>query len=127
MSSATVTIDALTSDDDLLVIEGKSSDNRRFRPSDWSERLASNFARFGSDHRLIYSPQIYPVVIDGIPCLMVAKHLERSDPEAFTFLMQFATSNNLCIREDRRQAPRAVDSEKRKDKPNVEQESLSQP
>jgi hypothetical protein len=120
-----VAVATLASDEDLLVIEGKNPENRRFRPSDWSERLASNFACFGTDHRLRYSPLIYPVLIDGIPCLMVAKHLEKSDPAAYAFIMQFAVENNLCVREDRRQGPRVIETERRKDKPGVQPERLS--
>lgn len=125
MNSAAVAIDVLTPDKDHIVIEGKNPENRRFRPSDWSERLASNFACFGADHRLRYSPLIYPAQIDGIPCLMVAKHLEKSDPAAFAFIMQFAVENNLCVRDDRRQEPRVNETERRKDKPGVQPESLT--
>jgi hypothetical protein len=56
---------------------------------------------------------------------MVAKHLEKSDPAAYAFIMQFAVENNLCVREDRRQGPRVIETERRKDKPGVQPERLS--
>lgn len=107
--------DTVNADRDLIVIEGRSADNRRFRPSDWSERLASNFACFGTDHRLRYSPSVFPVLIDGVPSLMVAKNLEQTDPRAYAFVMQFAIENNLCIHPDRRQSPRVAETDRRKE------------
>lgn len=107
--------DTVNTDRDLILIEGRSADNRRFRPSDWSERLASNFACFGTDHRLRYSPSVFPVLIDGVPSLMVAKNLEQTDPRAYAFVMQFAVENNLCIHRDRRQGPRIGESDRRKE------------
>lgn len=107
--------DTINADRDLIVIEGRSADNRRFRPSDWSERLASNFACFGTDHRLRYSPSVFPVLIDGVPSLMVAKNLEQTDPRAYAFVMQFAVENNLCIHPDRRQSPRVAETDRRKE------------
>ena len=115
MSQEEVSHDTVSADRDLIVIEGRSADNRKFRPSDWSERLASNFACFGTDHRLRYSPSVFPVLIDGIPSLMVAKNLEQSDPRAYAFVMQFAVENNLCIHQDRRQGPRIGETERRKE------------
>jgi hypothetical protein len=99
-----------------LVIEGISEDNQRFRPSDWSQRIAANWARFGVDNRLKYSPSLFPCTIEGVPCLIIARDLETRDPEAYRYVMEFATENRLRVREDRRQQQRtSPTSEQRAD------------
>lgn len=98
-----------------IIIEGVQTDNRKFRPSDWIERIASNWATFGSDHRLRYSPAVYPCIIDGEKCLVVAKDLREKDPEGFESVLQFARVNQLRTREDRRAVPkRAPEVEERR-------------
>lgn len=93
---------ATEDENDSIVIEGVQNDNRKFRPSDWVERIASNWASFGSDHRLRYSPEVFPCVINGEKCLVIAKDLHRTDPAAFEYVLKFAQHNQLKMREDRR-------------------------
>lgn len=89
-----------------IIIEGIQTDNRKFRPSDWIERIASNWATFGADHRLRYSPAVYPCIINGEKCLVVAKDLHEKDPEGFESVLQFARVNKLRTHEDRRTVPK---------------------
>lgn len=94
--------------DDRLVIHGVTEDGQKLRPSDWIERISSTLASFGSDHRLKYSDAVMPCVIEGEKCLVVARNLNEVNPDAYEFVMSFARSNQLCIREDRRQGERAL-------------------
>ena len=43
------------SGNEQLIIQGISVDNKRFRPSDWVERISASMAVFGRDHKLRYS------------------------------------------------------------------------
>jgi hypothetical protein len=79
------------------VIEGVREDGKRFRPGDWAERLAAQFARFGADHRLRYAPELKPGFINGEKCLLVNERLKQSEPEIFQFILDFAASNRLKI------------------------------
>ncbi len=94
-----------------IIIEGIQTDNRKFRPSDWIERIASNWATFGADHRLRYSPAVYPCIIDGEKCLVVAKDLREKNPEGFESVLQFARANKLRTHEDRRDTPKSAAAE----------------
>ncbi|MEJ2508297.1 MAG: DUF3579 domain-containing protein [Gammaproteobacteria bacterium] len=96
-----------------LVIEGIRDDGARFRPSDWSERIAATLARFGPDHRLHYSDAVHPCVIGGTKCLVVERGLRLDDPAAFEFIMEFARANELRVLEDRRQEERPVGHDRR--------------
>ena len=96
------------SDDENWVIRGVTEEGKKLRPSDWIERISSTLASFGNDHRLQYSNAVAPCMIDGEKCLVVARNLNNINPDAYDFIMGFAKSNQLCIREDRRQGERAL-------------------
>jgi hypothetical protein len=91
-----------------LVITSVMQDGTLFRPSDWIERLSSILASFPVDRRLRYARGVQPCVIDGEPCLVVARWLESTDRQSYDFVMNFARTNRLQIREDRRTGDRAL-------------------
>lgn len=93
---------------DILVIQGISEHGDILRPADWAERISSILASFDSDHRLRYSSSVKPCIVDGEKCLVVARGLEESNPEAYQFILQFALSNQLRIFVDRRKGKRAL-------------------
>ena len=76
------------------VIEGVTEDGRKFRPSDWVDRLSASLASFGRDHRLKYGP-VRPCFLNGQKCLLVEQGLEEKDPAAYEFVRGFARSNGL--------------------------------
>jgi len=83
---------------EMLVIESVREDGQRFRPSDWIERLSSVLASFGPDHRLHYNVKVRPGIIDGEKCLVVDRALEKENPEAYSYICEFAESNKLRSR-----------------------------
>ena len=98
----------VVNNDEKWVIRGVTDDGKKLRPSDWIERISSTLASFGSDQRLHYSKAVAPCMIDGEKCLVVARNLNEVNPEAYEFVMGFAKSNHLSIREDRREGERAL-------------------
>ena len=86
---------------DEFLIRGVTLDGRRFRPSDWAERLCGVMAAFGGDHRMQYSPFVHPVSADGVRCVVVDRRLESIEPMAYRFLLSFAKDNELRVREGR--------------------------
>jgi len=94
--------------DEKWVIRGVTEEGKKLRPSDWIERISSTLASFGSDQRLHYSNAVAPCIIDGEKCLVVARNLNELNPDAYNYVMNFAKSNQLCIREDRRVGDRAL-------------------
>lgn len=91
-----------TNSDDEFIVEGIRADGRPFRPSDWIERISTQLARYGSDHRLQYSEDVHPCVINGAKCLCVRKSLKEQNPSAYQFILKFAADNQLRVQEDRR-------------------------
>ncbi len=94
--------------DEKWVIRGVTEEGRKLRPSDWIERISSTLASFGTDHRLHYSSAVAPCVIDGEKCLVVARSLSEMNPAAYEYVMGFAKSNQLSVREDRRSGKRGL-------------------
>lgn len=78
------------------LIQGITEDGRRFRPSDWVERLSAALASFGPDHRLRYG-LVRPCFVDGQKCLLVNKRLEAENPSGFEYVYGFARANGLRI------------------------------
>lgn len=82
-----------------FIIHGVTQDERRFRPSDWAERLAGVMSPFrpgGSDgHPLTYSPYVFPTRLEGIPCVVVDERLRELEPLAWKFVCDFASDNQL--------------------------------
>jgi Protein of unknown function (DUF3579) len=81
----------------LIIIEGLTREGKPFRPSDWVDRTCSSYATFGSNKKLVYSPYLKPVLVNGTRCLEVSLKLKTSNPEGFDQLIQFANENNLNI------------------------------
>ena len=82
-----------------FIIHGVTQDNRRFRPSDWAERLAGVMSPFrpagSSSSRLGYSPYVSPTSMDGVPCVVVDTRLRQLEPLAWKFVCDFAQDNDL--------------------------------
>ena len=81
---------------DEIIIEGKTLDGAKFRPSDWVDRLCGMLAVF-DQQKTFYSPYLRPMVFQGMNCVAVKKELESSDSQVFKFIMQFATDNKLRV------------------------------
>ena len=94
--------------ENILVIEGTREDGGKLRPSDWIERISSTLASCGADHRLQDSKSVQPCLYKGEKCLVVARGLETSNPDAYQYIMDFARSNCLKTFEDRREGNRAL-------------------
>ncbi|HHL44971.1 MAG TPA: DUF3579 domain-containing protein [Gammaproteobacteria bacterium] len=80
-----------------LVIDGIRMDGSRLRPSDWIERISSMVAEFGPDHRLHYSVNVHPCVIEGQKCLVVEPELREKNRELYEYILHFAQRNDLVV------------------------------
>jgi hypothetical protein len=78
-------------------ILGVTQRGNKFRPSDWVERIAAVFASFDASQRLRYSSLIRPAIYNGLRCLFVAGSLAMADPAGYSYVMDFAASNQLQV------------------------------
>lgn len=82
---------------DEIVIQGMTLNNKRFRPSDWAERLCGILSSFDHGHRLSYHQWVRPVLIQEIRCVSIDRQLQQISPAAFKFLLDFARDNDLRV------------------------------
>ncbi len=87
-----------------LVLVGLTQDGRRFRPSDWAERLSSVMAQYrpgkaakgtARQAHLGYSPLVVPTERAGNKCVIVDPRLRDVEPLAWSFCLNFARDNGL--------------------------------
>lgn len=76
------------------IIEGVTEDGRKFRPSDWIDRVSSMGASYEMQ-RLVYSDMLHPELYEGQKCLMIDMALEQQNPGMFQYVMNFIKSNHL--------------------------------
>lgn len=81
-----------------FAIIGITREGKKFRPSDWADRLCGVMSAFGADHRMTYSPYVRPgCTLQGDKTVLVDAKLHEIEPLAFHFLINFANDNNLKI------------------------------
>jgi hypothetical protein len=80
-----------------FVILGTTEDGRKFRPSDWAERLCGVMSAFGAERRMTYSPHVQPGNLHGEKCIFVDGRIHDVEPMAYTFLVNFARDNALKV------------------------------
>jgi hypothetical protein len=77
-----------------ILIEGVTEEGKQFRPSDWAERMSGSLCTF-SNHRIVYSPLLQPLVKGGNKCVLVDPQLKESNPALYDSIMEFARANKL--------------------------------
>ncbi len=82
-----------------LVIWGITRQGRRFRPSDWGERLAGLTAAYNLSDRLRYSSLVLPARIGSARAVIVSGKLAAAEPRLHRFLLGFARDNDLVTQE----------------------------
>lgn len=80
-----------------IVIEGMTKNGRKFRPSDWAERMSGALSTFGRDQRIRYSPLLQPMTMNGIKCISIDPTLQQEFPEMYAYIMEWVDTNSLNI------------------------------
>ena len=80
-----------------IIIKGVTDNGKKFRPSDWAERMSGALSTFGRDHRIQYSPLLQPLTINGVKCISIDPSLKETYPEMFTYIMRWVDTNQLNI------------------------------
>ncbi len=80
-----------------IIIRGMTSDGKKFRPSDWAERLYYALASYGPNRKVRFHPLTKIKVKDGIKCFVFDPALQEEDEMTFDFLIDFARENDLIV------------------------------
>lgn len=81
---------------DEIIIEGQTIQGKKFRPSDWVDRLCGILADF-QGKKFSYSPYLRPMMFKNMQCVAVKRQLASLSPDVFNYIMQFANDNHLVI------------------------------
>ena len=80
-----------------ILIEGRTQSGQPFRPSNWAERFSDKMCMIDSRQIHRHSPLLRPIIQNGIKCLLIDTRLEKSQPQLYQFVMQFAKINKLVV------------------------------
>ena len=88
-----------TEDVKKIIIEGITENGKKFRPSDWAERMSGALSTFGRDQRIHYSPMLQPMTMNGIKCISIDPVLKDQHPEMYNYIMNWVNTNHLKVSE----------------------------
>ncbi len=82
-----------------IIIVGKTKDGKKFRPSNWYERLGTIGSTFSFKKRLKLHKFISLVWVDdyNVPGIKIDLQLQIDDNILYNFLLNFAQQNKLEI------------------------------
>jgi len=79
-----------------IIIEGVTEEGKKFRPSDWAERIGGSLSTF-RNHRIYYSPMLRPSFKNGNKCVILDPSLQETNPALYNYIRDFAKKNKLRI------------------------------
>ncbi len=85
-----------------ILIMGQTKEGKKFRPSDWAERLYYTVASYGKNGRIVFNPLVNLNQEDNSKCFVINAILQDKDPMIYDFLVDFAVSNELEMRDQNR-------------------------
>lgn len=85
------------SSNNTFIIVGLTTEGKKFRPSDWAERLCGVLSAFGAEKKMKYSPYVGPGDYIGEKAVFVDGRLYEVEPMAYRFVLNFAQDNDLQV------------------------------
>ena len=79
---------------DYFVIRGETRNGKKFRPSDWCDRLHCTLRALG-DESDYYAEFVHIANLPGGKCLIVNTSLKDINAILYNFFVNFAADNNL--------------------------------
>ena len=85
-----------------ILIIGQTKEGKKFRPSDWAERLYYTVADYKKNGRIIFNPLVSINNAEQSKCFVINTSLQKKNPMAYNFLIDFAITNELETRDQNR-------------------------
>lgn len=82
------------------LIKGQTADGRKFRPSDWCDRLIGSIAVYAREESELLEQINDSVCLtdrDGFKGIVMDNKLRKIEPMLYRFLQSFADDNNLTV------------------------------
>jgi len=81
-----------------LTIIGVTPDGKKFRPSDWADRLCGSLATLRGN-RVQFDDRLRPIILDNQQCVLIDTSLANVYPALYEDIINFAKKNELQISE----------------------------
>lgn len=81
-----------------VIIRGETTDGKKFRPSDWCDRLHNTLQILG-DEAEECAELVQLANMENQKCLVIQKELENINYRLYSFFLRFATDNKLTTQE----------------------------
>ena len=85
-----------------ILILGYTKEGKRFRPSDWAERLYYTVAEYEKNGKVVFNPLVNINQEDKTKCFVINTTLKNKNPMIYDFLIDFAINNKLEIQDQNR-------------------------
>ena len=85
-----------------ILIMGQTKEGKKFRPSDWAERLYYTVADYKKNGRIIFNPLVSINNAEQSKCFVINTTLKNKNPMIYDFLIDFAINNKLQIQDQNR-------------------------
>lgn len=85
-----------------ILITGYTKEGKRFRPSDWAERLYYTVAEYEKNGKVVFNPLVNINQEDKTKCFVINTTLKNKNPMIYDFLIDFAINNKLEIQDQNR-------------------------
>jgi len=76
-----------------ILIMGQTKEGKKFRPSDWAERLYYTVAEYKKNGRITFNPLVNINNEDQSKYFVINTSLQEKNPMDYDFLIDFAISN----------------------------------
>ncbi len=80
-----------------VIIQGLTQSGKKFRPSDWAERLCGAVASYDKNRRITFHPSVSLATYENVKCVVINAELEQEDEMLYNFLIDFAAENSLNV------------------------------
>lgn len=80
-----------------ILIKPITQDGKKFRPSDWADRLYYALADYDHQGKPVFNPLVCLKQEKDFKCFSINPTLEDVEPMTYEFLVDFANSNELTI------------------------------
>ena len=81
---------------EFVLIKGETTDGKKFRPSDWCDRLHSTLRALDADEYEECVEYVHLVNSENGRGILIDRVLQNVNPMLFKFFMNFVRSNNLA-------------------------------
>ncbi len=84
-----------------FVVQGMTMEGEVFQPQDWAQTLCNEIEKAAKNGRSAYPAYVHPVLIGGVPSLVVLSVVKDAHPRVFEMIKAYIAEHHLVVRAGR--------------------------